>query len=89
VAFSTADQVRRRLTPGAPRDPNVPPAPHTVQELGNDDMSPLFQAAIEATEEAIYNSIFMATTVTSRGRTAPAIPLDSVRMILAKYGIKR
>jgi len=89
VAFSTAEQVRRRLTPGAPRDPNAPPAPRAVQELGNDDMSPLFQAVIEATEEAIYNSMFMATTVTSRGRTVPAIPLDSVRVILAKYGIGR
>ena len=89
VAFSTAEQVRRRLTPGVPRDPNALPPLRTVQELANDDMSPLFQAAIEATEEAIYNSMFMATTVTSRGRTVPAIPLDSVRMILAKYGIGR
>jgi D-aminopeptidase len=58
-----------------------------VQELGNDDMSPLFQAVIEATEEAIYNSMFMATTVSSRGRTVSALPLDSVRVILAKYGV--
>jgi D-aminopeptidase len=87
VAFSTAEQVRRRLTPGAPRDPNAPPPPLAVQELANDDMSPLFQAVIEATEEAIYNSMFMATTVTSRGRTVPAIPLDSVRVILAKYRV--
>ncbi|HEX7940825.1 MAG TPA: P1 family peptidase, partial [Gemmatimonadaceae bacterium] len=48
---------------------------------------PLFQAVIEATEEAIYNSMFMATTVTSRGRTVPALPLDSVRAILARYGV--
>ena len=89
VAFSTAEQVRRRLTPGAPRDPNAPPAPRAVQELGNDDMSPLFQAVIEATEEAIYNSMFMATTVSSRGRTVPALPLDSVRVILARYGIRK
>lgn len=89
VAFSTAEQVRRRLTTAGPRDPNAPPPLRAVQELTNDDMSPLFQAVIEATEEAIYNSLFMATTVTSRGRTVPAIPLDSVRVILAKYGIKR
>ena len=89
VAFSTAEQVRRRLTPGVPRDPNALPPLRTVQELTNDDMSPLFQAAIEATEEAIYNSMFMATTVTSRGRTVSAIPLDSVRVILARYGIGR
>jgi len=86
LAFSTAEQVRRRLDPGR-RDPNTPPAPRAVQELGNDEMSPLFQAVIESTEEAIYNSMFMATTVTSRGRTVPAIPLDSVRVILAKYGV--
>jgi D-aminopeptidase len=89
VAFSTAEQVRRRLTPATARDPNAPPAPRAVQELTNDDMSPLFQAVIEATEEAIYNSMFMATTVTSRGRTVPAIPLDSVRAILAKYGASK
>jgi D-aminopeptidase len=89
VAFSTSEQVRRRLTPGAARDPNAPPAPRAVQELGNEDMSPLFEAVIEATEEAIYNSMFMATTVSSRGRTVPALPLDSVRVILARYGIRK
>jgi D-aminopeptidase len=50
-------------------------------------MSGLFQAAVEATEESIYNSIFMATDVSSNGRTIRAIPLDSVRSILAKYGV--
>ena len=92
VAFSTAEQVRRRITPPVARAPgaaSVPPALRAVQELSNDDMSPLFQAVIEATEEAIYNSMFMATSVTSRGRTAQAIPLDSVRAILAKYGITK
>jgi D-aminopeptidase len=92
VAFSTAEQVRRRVAPSAARAPGappVPPAPRSVQELSNDDMSPLFQAVIEATEEAIYNSLFMATSVTSRGRTVQAIPLDSVRAILAKYGVSR
>ena len=64
-----------------------PPAPRTTQQLSNDEMSPLFEAVIEATEEAIYNSMFMATTVTGRGRTVPAIPLDSVRAVLRKYGI--
>jgi D-aminopeptidase len=42
---------------------------------------------VEATEEAIYNSLFMATTVTSRRATVEAIPLDRVRAVLAKYGI--
>jgi len=58
----------------------------TGDRVGNDGMSPLFQAVIEATEEAIYNSLFMATTVTGSGRTVEAIPLDRVRGILAKYG---
>lgn len=88
IAFSTAEQVRRRIASG-PRDPSSPPAPRANHELANDDMSPLFQAVIEATEEAIYNSMFMATAVTSRGRTMQAIPLDSVRAILSKYGVSK
>ena len=39
-------------------------------------------------EEAIYNSLFMATTVTGNGTTAEAIPLDKVRQILADHGIE-
>jgi D-aminopeptidase len=88
VAFSTAEQVRRRVASGG-RAPGTAPAPRVTQELANDDVSPLFQAVIEATEEAIYDSMFMATTVTSRGRTVQAIPLDSVRAILRRYGIPR
>jgi D-aminopeptidase len=84
IAFSTAKEVRRVLTPGS-----APPARtlRTTSELTNDDMSGLFQGVVEATEEAIYNSLFMATSVTSRGRTVEAIPLDRVRDILAKYGV--
>ncbi|MFL5605192.1 MAG: hypothetical protein ACJ8AD_01980 [Gemmatimonadaceae bacterium] len=44
---------------------------------------------VEATEEAIYNSLFMATSVTARGRTVEAIPLDRVREILARFGGQR
>jgi D-aminopeptidase len=58
-----------------------------MDDLSNDAISPLFQAAIEATEEAIYNSMFMAESVTSNGRTVDALPLDRVREILAKYGV--
>ncbi|MES2177396.1 MAG: P1 family peptidase [Gemmatimonadota bacterium] len=85
IAFSTAQAVRR--TPA-----NVVRSPAdsatrllATQELSNDDMSALFEGVVEATEEAIYNSLFMATTVTSRGRTVEAIPLDRVREILARY----
>ena len=46
--------------------------------------SPLFEAALEATEEAVYNSLFQATTVRSRFGTAEAIPIDRVRELLKK-----
>ena len=75
VAFSTSTKVRRPLN--ARR--------LTIEELGNDDMSGLFQGAVEATEEAIYNSLFQATTTAGNGRTVEAIPLDRVRAVLAKY----
>jgi D-aminopeptidase len=54
--------------------------------LGNDAMSPLFEAAIEATEEAVYNSLFLATTVRGHRGTAEALPLDSTLAILRRYG---
>jgi D-aminopeptidase len=77
IAFSTAAEVRR------------PSTAHrlTTTELSNDDMSPLFGAVVEATEEAIYNSLFMATTARSRGVTVEAIPLDRVREVLRKYRV--
>jgi D-aminopeptidase len=58
----------------------------TGSPLPTDALSPLFQAALEATEEAVYNSLFRATTVTSNGTTVEAIPIDRVREILKKYG---
>jgi D-aminopeptidase len=49
-------------------------------------MSPLFQAAAEATEEAIYNSLFKATTVRGvRGTVVDALPIDRKLEILKKY----
>ncbi len=50
-------------------------------------MSPLFLAAIEATEEAVYNSLFMATTTTARGHTVEALPIARTMEILRKYGV--
>jgi D-aminopeptidase len=50
--------------------------------LPPDAMSPLFQAALESTEEATYNSLLRATTIQSRFRTVEAIPIDRVRQIL-------
>ncbi|HEY2066230.1 MAG TPA: P1 family peptidase, partial [Gemmatimonadaceae bacterium] len=86
IAFSTAAQVRRSTAPTSQGA-----ATHTLRqsaELQNDDMSPLFEGVVEATEEAIYNSLFMATSVTSRGRTIDAIPLDRVREILDRYNAR-
>jgi len=57
--------------------------------LPTDGVSPLFQATLEATEEAVYNSLFQATTVTAKGRTAEAIPIEKVKEILKKYGMGR
>jgi D-aminopeptidase len=54
--------------------------------LGNDAMSPLFLATVEATEEAIYNSLFAATTVVGKeGHKAEALPLGRTLEILKKY----
>jgi D-aminopeptidase len=50
--------------------------------LPTDATSPLFEAALEATEESVYNSLVRATTVTSRFGTAEAIPIDRVRELL-------
>jgi D-aminopeptidase len=55
--------------------------------VSNEAMSPLFQAVIEATEEAIYNSLFTATTVRGYRGTAVALPLDSTRAILQRHGV--
>ncbi len=75
IAFSTAREVRR--------DPMAGTVVQT--ELANEAISPLFEGVVEATEEAIYNSIFMATSVTSRGGTVEAIPLAELRRILSRY----
>jgi D-aminopeptidase len=75
IAFSTDPGMRTRLGERAP-------APRAI--LPSDGVSPLFQAALEATEEAVYNSLFRATTMTGNGRTVDAIPLDRVRELLVK-----
>jgi D-aminopeptidase len=55
--------------------------------VANDGMSPLFQAIIEATEEAIYNSLFLATSVTGHRGTAEALPIAETVAILKRYGV--
>lgn len=80
IAFSTATEVRVRASQG-----DAGRRLREVKLLDNDAMSPLFLAVIEATEEAIYNSLFRATTMTGRGRTVEALPLDKTLDILRKY----
>lgn len=58
-----------------------------VPTVPNDDVSPLFQAVIEATEEAIYNSLFLATTVRGHRGTAEALPLEETVAVLRRYGV--
>ena len=75
VAFTTSTDMRSRSGD----------AQATVRRvLPPDAMSPLFQAALEATEEAVYNSLLRATTVRSRTGTADAIPIDRLRELLSK-----
>jgi D-aminopeptidase len=56
------------------------------RQVSNEAMSPLFLAVIEATEEAIYNSLFAAETMTGNGKTIEALPLDRTLEILRKHG---
>jgi len=58
-----------------------------MEVVPNDRMSPLFMAAIEATEEAILNSLFMAEGIKGKeGRVIEALPMDKVLPILKKKG---
>src|SRR5689334_6613363 len=82
IAFSTAEEVRVRM-----QSQNERNAVRSVKTLGNDAMSPLFLAVIESTEEAIYNSLFKATTTTGRGHTVEALPLDRTVEILRRHGL--
>jgi len=82
IAFSTAAGVRIRAS--AREADRL--APREIKLLPNDAMSPLFLAVIEASEEAIYNALFKATTVTGCGHTAEALPLERTLEILRKHG---
>jgi D-aminopeptidase len=84
ISFSTAEEVRR--TPQ--RRKKISTLPH----LPNDLVSPLFQATIEATEEAIYNSLFMATSTTGLNPyngepyEVRQVPVDRVKELLQRFG---
>lgn len=78
IAFSTNDSLRV---------PNQPTGPvQTMPVLHNDFVSPLFLASIEASEEAIVNSLLAARTMTGKdGHTAEALPYDQLINLLKKY----
>ncbi len=74
IAFSTAN-----LVPYEPKRPV-----HVIEDLENDAMSPLFLAAVESVEEAVYNSLTRATTVTGyRGAKVEALPIERLKALLA------
>jgi D-aminopeptidase len=70
IAFSTSLDVRR--TPERRAHPNP------IVDLPNESMSPLFEAAVEATEEAVINSLFAATPTDGNGHHVDALPVDQV-----------
>jgi D-aminopeptidase len=76
IAFSTAETVRR--TPARTR---------SIDDLSNDAITPLFQAVAEATEEAVYNSLFRAVAVTGPRGTTEALPIEETLEVLRKYGV--
>ena len=82
IAFSTHPSVRRAVPDLAARRDSV-----TAERrlLANQEMPGLFEASVEATEEAIYNSLFKATTVSTKVGTAEGLPIDKVRALLLKY----
>jgi D-aminopeptidase len=79
VAFSTHPSLRVRFGEEQPASRTVMPT---------DGVSPLFQAALEATEEAVYNSLLRATAVTSALGAAEAIPVDRVRDLVSRHQIR-
>ncbi|HEY0673429.1 MAG TPA: P1 family peptidase [Longimicrobiales bacterium] len=79
IAFSTAASVRRTAGNAA----------RTIQDVPNDAMSGLFRAVADATEEAIYNSLFKATTVESASMKVEALPLERTLEILRDHKVVR
>jgi D-aminopeptidase len=79
IAFSTAPALR----PRAGELDRV----RQIAVLGNEAMSPLFEAVIESTEEAIINSLFKATRITGQGHSVEALPIDKTVQILREHKI--
>ncbi len=75
IAFSTARPTGGSSSPVEQR-----------LSLSTDAISGLFEATLDATEEAVYNSLLAATTTTGNGRTVPALPVESLKTVLKKFG---
>lgn len=81
IAFSTAESVRREHRSAGPPPGFMAP----IRDVPHEQLGGLFQAVIEATEEAIYNSLLRATAVTYRGRTMEPLPLARTVEILRRH----
>jgi D-aminopeptidase len=79
IAFSTAPQARI--------DANHKALTRNLEVMTNDAMSPPFLAVIEATEEAVYNSMFKATTMTGNGHTVEALPIEKTVELLKEHRV--
>ena len=79
IAFSAASQMGIHANDKA--------LTRNMEVMTNDAMSPLFLAAIEATEEAVYNSMFKATTMTGNGHTVEALPIEKTVEILTAHRV--
>ena len=76
IAFST--HASQRVTGAS--------GPQNRVVIPTDGVSGLFEAVLDATEEAVDNSLLRAIDVTANGRTIPAIPVEPLRVLLKKYG---
>lgn len=85
IAFSTF-RAPRGQTPAAAAGGQTPGAVQQRTVMHTDAVSGLFEAALDATEEAVYNSLLKATDTTGNGRTVRALPIDQLRALLKTYG---
>jgi len=76
IAFSTHPSLRVTAGDG----------PQQRSVLPTDSLSALFEAVLDATEEAVYNSLLRASDTTANGRTVRALPIDALTALLKKYG---
>ena len=84
TAAATSPSRSRRIPLSASPPPRAPNRAQSCRPT--DNVSGLFEAVLDATEEAVDNSLLKATDVTANGRTIRAIPVDALQALLKKYG---